>query len=308
MLPNTAINVNPITHLLGTTFCELGKSKDENSSDESSNGDSGNSNPFRFNFGKVRDVTSLIPVVSSPGTGLSFGTGQAGVRILWQRPRRRENGTPKDSHGRDEVAAPAEKMLTSGEILKKQIGRWPESILRKLDLDFLDAPFPALGKSDVEAFFDPPYYEWYQRNESIAYIEDYMVTHGPFDGLLGFSQGAFIAAASPGMQAEGVAFTKVPKIKFVILIAGAKFLGFKFGQPKLAVNAFSSPVQCPSLHIIGENDFLKEQGMVLLESFVDPVVIYHSKGHTIPRIGVFRIQSDPLNPSDLLNLICGLVD
>lgn len=75
---------------------QLGKSKDENSSDESSNGDSGNSNPFRFNFGKVRDVTSLIPVVSSPGTGLSFGnsrrkdsgtvfvagaTGQAGVRI-----------------------------------------------------------------------------------------------------------------------------------------------------------------------------------------------------------------------------------
>ncbi|KAK9231511.1 hypothetical protein WN943_021747 [Citrus x changshan-huyou] len=200
-----------------------------------------------------------------------------------------ENGIPKKPrilclHG----------FRTSGEILKKQIGRWPESILRKLDLDFLDAPFPALGKSDVEAFFNPPYYEWYQRNEdctqyinfeqSIAYIEDYMVTHGPFDGLLGFSQGAFIAAASPGMQAEGVAFTKVPKIKFVILIAGAKFLGFKFGQPKLAVNAFSSPVQCPSLHIIGENDFLKEQGMALLESFVDPVVIYHSKGHTIPRI------------------------
>lgn len=56
---------------------------------------------------------------------------------------------------------------TSGEILKKQIGRWPETILQKLDLDFLDAPFPALGKSGVEDFFDPPYYEWYQRNEVI---------------------------------------------------------------------------------------------------------------------------------------------
>ncbi|KAK9203487.1 hypothetical protein WN943_013742 [Citrus x changshan-huyou] len=94
---------------------QLGKSKDENSSDESSNGDFGNSNPFRFNFGKVRDVTSLIPVVSSPGIGLSFGTGQADVRILWQRPRRRENGTPKDSRGRDEVAAAAEKLLLEGE-------------------------------------------------------------------------------------------------------------------------------------------------------------------------------------------------
>lgn len=78
---------------------QLGKPKDENSpSEESSNRGSGNSNPFRFNFGKVPDVKSLIPVVSSPGTGtgLSFGnsrrkdpgtvfvagaTGQAGVRI-----------------------------------------------------------------------------------------------------------------------------------------------------------------------------------------------------------------------------------
>ena len=40
----------------------------------------------------------------------------------------------------------------------------------------------------------------------------------------------------------------------------------------------------------GENDFLKEQGMALLESFVDPVVIYHSKGHTIPRIGEFFLS------------------
>ena len=88
---------------------QLGKSKDENSSNESSNGDSGNSNPFPFNFGKVRDVTSLIPVVSSPGTE------QADVRIFWQRPRRRENDTPKDSRSRDEVAAATEKMLLEGE-------------------------------------------------------------------------------------------------------------------------------------------------------------------------------------------------
>ncbi|KAJ4714520.1 Serine hydrolase FSH [Melia azedarach] len=150
---------------------------------------------------------------------------------------------------------------TSGEILKKLIGRWPETILQNLDLHFLDAPFPAQGKSDVEGIFDPPYYEWYQRNEDltvytnfeecIAYIEDYMMMHGPFDGLLGFSQGAFISAALPGMQAERVALAKVARIKFVIIIAGAKFLGFKLGQPKLAANAYSSPVQCPSLHIIG---------------------------------------------------------
>lgn len=54
---------------------------------------------------------------------------------------------------------------TSGSILKKQVERLPQDVLDKLDLVFLDAPFPARGKSDVEAFFDPPYYEWYQSSQ-----------------------------------------------------------------------------------------------------------------------------------------------
>lgn len=53
------------------------------------------SNPFQFDFGKIPDVKSLIPVVKNPSSGLSFGqrskdpgtvfvagaTGQAGIRI-----------------------------------------------------------------------------------------------------------------------------------------------------------------------------------------------------------------------------------
>ncbi|KAF5464084.1 hypothetical protein F2P56_014194 [Juglans regia] len=183
---------------------------------------------------------------------------------------------------------------TSGEILKKLVGRLPETVLEKLDLVFLDAPFPAGGKSDVEGIFDPPYYEWWQSNkdyteytnfeECLAYVEDYMIKNGPFDGVLGFSMGAMLAAAMPGMQAEGVTLTKVPKIKFLIIISGAKLGGSKFGAPKLAANAFSSPINCPSLHLIGETDFLKPDGTALLDSFVDPVVINHSKGHTVPRL------------------------
>ncbi|XP_028109899.1 esterase AAEL000016-like isoform X2 [Camellia sinensis] len=161
---------------------------------------------------------------------------------------------------------------TSGEILKKQMGRWPEMVLGRLDLVFLDGPCPAAGQSDVQGFFDPPYYEWFQ-----------------------FRQGAIISAALPGMQLHGVALTKVPKIKFLIIMSGAKlggsklisggrFEGSKFGLPKIAANVFSSTVKCPSLHIIGEADFLKETGIELLESFEEPVVIDHPKGHTIARL------------------------
>ncbi|CAK8569049.1 unnamed protein product [Lathyrus sativus] len=169
---------------------------------------------------------------------------------------------------------------TSGQILKKLVSRWPETVLQKLDLVFIDGQFPAQGKSDVEGIFDPPYYEWFQANEDfseyrnfeecLTYIEDFMLENGPFDGVLGFSQ--------------GVALEKISKIKFLILISGAMFGGMKYGTPKLASNAFSKPIDCPSLHIIGETDFLKPESIILQKAFVDPVVIHHPKGHTIPRL------------------------
>ncbi|GFZ18580.1 alpha/beta-Hydrolases superfamily protein [Actinidia rufa] len=147
----------------------------------------------------------------------------------------------------------------------------------------------------LRASMTRPYFEWYFCNEDfteyynfeecLAYLEDYMIKHGPFDGLLGFSQGAILSAVLPGMQIEGVALTKVPLIKFLIIVSGTKFGGYKFGLPKLAANAFASPVKLPSLHFIGERDFLKERGIALLESFEDPTVIYHNRGHTVPRLG-----------------------
>ncbi|XP_011097505.1 esterase AGAP003155 isoform X1 [Sesamum indicum] len=183
---------------------------------------------------------------------------------------------------------------TSGRIFQMMISRWPENVTGELDLVFADAPFPAEGKSDVEGIYDPPYFEWFKSDKEfkefydfekcLNYLEDFMLTHGPFDGVLGFSQGATLAAALPGMQKEGVALSKVPTIKFLIIISGGKFGGAKFGLPKLAARAFSSPVNCPSLHIIGELDFLRDESKALMRSFVDPVVIKHAKGHCVPRL------------------------
>lgn len=76
----------------------LGKPKDEEK-DQTNGSSNSNNNPFGFDFGKLPDVTSLIPVGSKNGSlpGLSFGsparkkdpstvfvagaTGQAGIRI-----------------------------------------------------------------------------------------------------------------------------------------------------------------------------------------------------------------------------------
>lgn len=169
------------------------------------------------------------------------------------------------------------------------VGKWPQSVTSKLDLFFADAPFPCQGKSDVEGIFDPPYYEWYQFNKEVTeylyfnecldYIEDLIVKHGPFDGLMGFSQGAILSGGLPELQKKGVALSKVPKIKFIMIIGGAKFQ-----VPDVAEKAYSDPIECPSLHFIGERDFLRERGLCLIDLCVDPVVIRHPKGHTVPRL------------------------
>ncbi|WCJ35690.1 hypothetical protein M5689_016933 [Euphorbia peplus] len=186
---------------------------------------------------------------------------------------------------------------TSGEILKKQLyTKWPESVFQKIDLVFANGAYPSQGKSEVDGIFDPPYYEWFQFNKEFTeytnfekcldYIEDIMIEQGPFDGLLGFSQGAILSAALPGLQAKGVCLTRVPKIQFLIIIGGAKFRA-----PSVAENAYSSTIQCPSLHFLGEMDYLRTYGKELLESFVEPVVIHHPKGHTIPRLDETSEQS-----------------
>ncbi|KAJ0087418.1 hypothetical protein Patl1_08609 [Pistacia atlantica] len=160
---------------------------------------------------------------------------------------------------------------TSGKIFKIQSEKWPQQVLEKLDLVFPDAPFPSQGKSEVEGIFDPPYYEWFQFNkefteyinfdECLAYIEDFMIKHGPFDGLMGFSQGAILSAGLIGLQAKGVALTKVSKIKFLIIIGGAKFK-----SQSVAEIAYASPIQCPNLHFLGITFFSIFLFLILFES------------------------------------------
>lgn len=70
--------------------------------------------------------------------------------------------------------------------MKIQLHKWPKSVIDRLDLVFLDAPFPCQGKSDVEGIFDPPYYEWFQFNKVLClfyfylssfYLLDYVYSH-----------------------------------------------------------------------------------------------------------------------------------
>lgn len=179
---------------------------------------------------------------------------------------------------------------TSAAIFHKQVSRWDPSILQLLDLTFLDGPYPARGKSDVEAIFPGPYFEWYQFNkdfseltnfeESKEFIIKYMQEHGPFDGLMGFSQGGVLSAAFAGQQQKGLAIQQHPPLRFIILVSGAGF-----NNQHQMHEYYSEPVECPSVHIIGDQDHLRAVNEELVSKFKDPLVIRHPGKHMVPRLG-----------------------
>ena len=107
-------------------------------------------------------------------------------------------------------------LLTVGNQLQLQRAGLLDALSDLVEITFIDAPNPASGPipEDVAPHFSPPYYEWWNAQRtttttttngstttptttwtyqnastSLSFLTDYMKLHGPFDGLMGFSQG-----------------------------------------------------------------------------------------------------------------------
>uniref|UniRef100_A0A069DPH8 Putative phospholipase/carboxyhydrolase n=1 Tax=Panstrongylus megistus TaxID=65343 RepID=A0A069DPH8_9HEMI len=112
-------------------------------------------------------------------------------------------------------------------------------------------------------------------SDSVESVQRFVKDNGPFDGLLGFSQGAAFAGIL-AILLERKEF--VADFKFVILVAGFKSLC----KPHL--NYYNLKVNLPSLHIIGDGDnvIVKERSEKLMTYFGNPVLIRHPGGHYVP--------------------------
>ncbi|XP_039128387.1 dihydrofolate reductase-like [Dioscorea cayenensis subsp. rotundata] len=178
---------------------------------------------------------------------------------------------------------------TSGRFLQKQISKWDPSILQHFSMFFPDGKHPATGKSDIEGIFPPPYFEWFQfvkefneytnLDESVSFLCDYITEHGPFDGLLGFSQGAKLSALLLGYQAQGKILQDHPPFKFFVSISGSKFK-----DPSIYEIAYKDPIKVRSVHFIGAKDWLKVPSEDLASAFHNPLIIRLPHGHTVPRL------------------------
>ncbi|WWC60334.1 uncharacterized protein I303_102905 [Kwoniella dejecticola CBS 10117] len=129
-------------------------------------------------------------------------------------------------------------------------------------------------------------------DETVAYLHDYLSKNEPFDGIMGFSQGAGMAAIlsalleKPGLHPNFSSEPPLPKFKFAIFVGG--FL------PKAESHDFTPyfplPASLPTLHVCGKNDTLItiERSQTLVDKCENSRVELHDGGHYTPSKASWR--------------------
>ncbi|KAL4703208.1 hypothetical protein ACJJTC_004884 [Scirpophaga incertulas] len=117
--------------------------------------------------------------------------------------------------------------------------------------------------------------------DTLQLVENVVQDYGPFDGLMGFSQGACLVGLLAGMQQKGyLPYT----FKFAIFASG-----FRSGS-LVHKGFYDEEIELPSLHVYGESDSIipKEMSESLISLFTKPVVAEHSGGHYVACSGSIK--------------------
>ncbi|KAM9321435.1 esterase OVCA2 [Gastrophryne carolinensis] len=111
--------------------------------------------------------------------------------------------------------------------------------------------------------------------ESLQTVAQAFSELGPFNGILGFSQGAALVAMLCALKKQGD-----PRFSFdfAILVAGFKSLASEHSS------YYQEPITVPTLHVYGDTDRVipGELSQELASHFVNPVLLTHPGGHYIP--------------------------
>lgn len=126
--------------------------------------------------------------------------------------------------------------------------------------------------------------EHYNLDRAFATIDTFAEKHGPFVGVIGFSQGASLTALLASrlvtLQSKQPETAK-DLLKFAILISG-----FVPNYAPLIDTYFSQPVALPSLHVLGSQDkvvpIARSRDLAAKFDTQRAEVITHSQGHIIP--------------------------
>ncbi|KAJ2065929.1 Family of serine hydrolases 3 [Coemansia sp. RSA 922] len=161
---------------------------------------------------------------------------------------------------------------------RDRTGPFRRSLKNDLELYYITAPHLATEFNEGNAWWNHKPHDkdriWTEVQTSLDLISKVVTEEGPFDGILGFSQGAGMAAIAMAML--GVDF------KFSILVAG-----FVPDMRQFADTVDKCRMSVPTLVVVGEKDEIvpAERGKLLALTVFAPesvTVLTHEGGHFLP--------------------------
>ncbi|XP_013137716.1 PREDICTED: UPF0483 protein CG5412 [Papilio polytes] len=206
-----------------------------------------------------------------------------------------------DKQDTNQKDKPKLKILTfhgyrqNGEVFRGKLGSFRKTLSKYAQLVFFSAPHKVVNEEDG----DEDRRSWWFNAEDNSFsgkclggpaigfedtlhlIESIVSEYGPFDGFMGFSQGACLVGLLAAMQQKGY----LPySFDFAIFVSG-----FRSGS-LVHKGFYDEDINLPSLHVYGESDSIipKEMSESLINLFNKPIVAEHSGGHYVPCSGPLK--------------------
>lgn len=157
-----------------------------------------------------------------------------------------------------------------------------------IEFHYLNAPYDASAIFDeqIKKKFGGPFFAWVKKDtekhnfdgltESCEYVKEYWATHGPFDGLIGFSQGGYVIRTMLKAKECGIPHCQISP-RFAILIASPVQHGHIFRGKN------EGDYPCPVMYIYGKMDPFTYYRDLAICRRSKATVILHEKGHNMPR-------------------------
>jgi len=185
----------------------------------------------------------------------------------------------------------------TGAVFKDRTGSLRKALKAVADLEYVTAPL-TIAPSEIEGFEENEdgsaantwWYPNRDRSEyrdvdtTLGFLQTVFAQQGPFDGVLGFSQGAAMTAMMCAYkQREGYEWMQ---FGFAVLVSG-----FKPIDPVYHKLLFepATQIDMPTLHVFGEGDVRvsPERSRALADAFKEPVVYPHAGGQYVHQIYIF---------------------
>ncbi|SMN22089.1 similar to Saccharomyces cerevisiae YOR280C FSH3 Putative serine hydrolase [Maudiozyma saulgeensis] len=151
--------------------------------------------------------------------------------------------------------------------------------------DLLDSVATEPNSNEVVAWIenDEVNHTYFLPKTTINFLHDYVCENGPFEGVVGFSQGAGVAGylMTDFNGLLGLTSEEQPTLKFFM-----SFSGFRFVPETYQEQYNNHIIAIPSLHVKGELDTVTEPWKIesLYNSCLEDsrTILMHGGGHFVP--------------------------